>query len=140
MDNQTTDNEPLQPEPAMPVITAKPQADMAKRKRSANRICGIALGLLIFVVLSFTGSILYNSLSGTKTLTDLFSSDLIILSVYAYQASWALVIFARIKYKESRFAKILLGVNIVSAVAFCFTLIALIAFGGYRCGSIYVGV
>lgn len=124
----------------MTAITARPQADMAKRKRSANKICGIALSLLLFFVLSFTGSVLYNSLSGTKTLVELFSSYFVYLGAYAYQASWALVIFARIKYRESRFAKILLGVNISSVAAFCFTLIALIAFGGYRCGSIYVGV
>ena len=45
MDNQTTDNEPLQPEPAMTAITAMPQVDYAARKKKADMLCYISLGL-----------------------------------------------------------------------------------------------
>ena len=51
MDNQTTDNEPLQPEPAMTVTTARPQVSDAERIRS-KVFCILSVLLYVFSILS----------------------------------------------------------------------------------------
>ena len=132
MDNQTTEGKPLQTENAEPLTPAQPRTDAAKKKTRANVICGISLGLLLAAILAALGAgytffVLPFELQ--EKLRDLFFY-LIVAAVAAYEASFVLMIIARVYFRESRFAKatfwihmsllILVGVAFIAFIAFCF--------------------
>ena len=59
-------------------------------------------------------------------------------SSVAFEAAWVLVIVARAKFRENRFAKILLWVYIAMAITVAVILIAIIAYCVYTCSTCYM--
>ena len=137
MENRILENNPLQPETVTNEIPAKPQDDTAARKSKANLLCYISLSLFIATILLFTGTCLF---------FILFDYDIghfgmqitSILGSFSYEASWVLVIVARAKYRENKFAKKLLIIYIAITVTAAVILIAYIAYCLYTCATCYM--
>ncbi len=134
MDNQTTYNNPVQQDPAMPVTAAMPQVDYAARKKKADMLCYISLGLYAASIVSAIVTYVYSAYVNYETQNIIFK----ILSAFssvAFEAAWVLVIVARAKFRENRFAKILLWVYIAMAITVAVILIAIIAYCVYTCAT-----
>ena len=137
MDNQPTYNEPVQQEPAMPVTSAMPQVDYAARKKKADMLCYISLGLYAASIVSAIVKYVYSAFVNYETQNIIFK----ILSAFrfvAFEAAWVLVIVARAKFRENRFAKILLWVYIAMAITVAVVLIAIIAYCFYTCSTCHM--
>jgi hypothetical protein len=151
--------QPLQPDPNQPAYMYQPpyqpqtqyvqgnnatlgiqQADLytpaeqSERRKKANILCIISL------VCQFAPEVLAGIFSGiVESIDDLSSNSslepLTYLSstiVFAtYVASWVLMIIARVKYKESKFAKVLMWVYIGILAASVIALILVIAMCAY---------
>ncbi len=151
--------QPLQPDPNQPAYMYQPpyqpqtqyvqgnnatlgiqQADLytpaeqSERRKKANILCIISL------VCQFAPEVLAGIFSGiVESIDDLSSNSslepLTYLSstiVFAtYVASWVLMIIARVKYKESKFAKVLMWVYIGILAASVIAIILVIAMCAY---------
>lgn len=99
------------------------QEDPSVRMRKANTLCFISLGLNLLPVFIVAIMVSYNRASGGTNVLEGFPGRLI-TSVYggAYIGSWVTMIIARVKYKESVFAKVLMwvyiGIAILGVIAF----------------------
>ena len=134
MENQTTGNNMLQPEN---VTQAAHQVDTAARKRKANTLCGISLVLFVTAVLSITGAYLSFALLEYEQGNNIFKIATSVSSV-AYEASWVFVIVARAKFRENKFAKVLLKVYIAIAITVAVVAIAFIAYCFYTCATCHM--
>ena len=136
MDNQTTNNT-MQTGTETPVTTAMPQVDYVARKKKADLLCYISLGLYAASIVSAIVTYVYSAFVNYETQNIIFK----ILSAFssvAFEAAWVLVIVARAKFRENRFAKILLWVYIAMAITVAVILIAIIAYCVYTCSTCYM--
>ena len=136
MDNQTTNNT-MQTGTETPVTTAMPQVDYAARKKKADLLCYISLGLYAASIVSAIVTYVYSAFVNYETQNIIFK----ILSAFSsvtFEAAWVLVIVARAKFRENRFAKILLWVYIAMAITVAVILIAIIAYCVYTCSTCYM--
>ena len=136
MDNQTTNNT-MQTGTETPVTPAMPQVDYAARKKKADMLCYISLGLYAASIVSAIVTYVYSAFVNYETQNIIFK----ILSAFssvAFEAAWVLVIVARAKFRENRFAKILLWVYIAMAITVAVILIAIIAYCVYTCSTCYM--
>ena len=149
--------QPLQPDPNQPAYMYQPPyqpqtqyvqgnnatlgiqpADMytpeeqAKRRKQANILCIISLVLQVAPeVLTSVFSGIVESLGDISNVTEPITYGYSILAGGTYIASWVLMIIARVKYKESKFAKILMWVYIGLLAAGVITLVIIIAMCAY---------
>ena len=133
MDNQTTNNT-MQTGTETPVTTAMPQVDYVARKKKADLLCYISLGLYAASIVSAIVTYVYSAYVNYETQNIIFK----ILSAFssvAFEAAWVLVIVARAKFRENRFAKILLWVYISIAITVAVVFIAIIAYCVYTCAT-----
>lgn len=102
--------------------------ERALRRKRANTLCVISLILFagIPVVMVFlTNAVKESGLLSSENISTLSRVTLIIVCI-SMIVSWVLLIFSRIKYKESRFARILfrvcgwITVGIVAVMSFIF--------------------
>lgn len=136
MDNQTTNNT-MQTGTETPVTAAMPLVDYAARKKKADLLCYISLGLYAASIVSAIATYVYSAFVNYETQNIIFK----ILSAFssvAFEAAWVLVIVARAKFRENRFAKILLWVYIAMAITVAVILIAIIAYCVYTCSTCYM--
>lgn len=110
-------------------------AEKAARRKQANILCFISLGLH-FIPEMISGMLtgIVDSISKTADIGSTSEVLSIIISVLfggSYVASWVLMIMARVKYKESRFAKILMWVYIGILAAGIIAVILVIAMCAY---------
>jgi len=117
-------------QPAAPQYTAQPYASNQKmseldmmspeersaRTKKANLLCFISLGLhfLPEILSGALGAIIreIGNASDMGNASDFFTSALSFLLGGSYIAAWVLMIIARVKYKESVFAKVLMWIYI----------------------------
>ena len=137
MDNQPTYNNPVQQEPAMPVTAAMPQVDYVARKKKADLLCYISLGLFAASIVTAIVTYVYRALVGYEE-QNIIVENLPIVYSTAFEAAWVLVIVARAKFRENRFAKILLWVYIAMAITVAVVLIAIIAYCFYTCSTCHM--
>ena len=149
--------QPLQPDPNQPAYMYQPpyqpqtqyvqgnnatlgiqQADLytpaeqSERRKKANILCIISL------VCQFAPELITGVFSGiAESLDDLSSSfepltyATSLIALGAYVASWVLMIIARVKYKESKFAKVLMWVYIGILAASVIAIVLVIAMCAY---------
>ena len=101
--------------PYMGTANQRTEAEVAERRKKANILCFISLGLqvvpyILSGILAATSNILNNH--DVDSLTTVLSEVLSSLTGGSYIASWVFMIIARVKYKESTFAKVLMWVYI----------------------------
>ena len=102
--------------------------DPGTRKKKANILCSVSLGLniipfvLILILISSGSADIDN-----RELGNLLADLIVSLIGGSYIASWVLMIIARVKYKESVFAKVLMWVYIGLAILGTIACMALIA-------------
>lgn len=112
-----------------------PAEEKAARKKKANLFCFISLGLHFIPTL--ISGVLTGIVEGIAKTSDIASvSDILSASISflvggSYIASWVLMIITRIKYKESKFAKVLMWVYIGILAASVLVVILLIAMCAY---------
>ena len=110
-------------------------AEKADRKKKANILCFISLGLhFIPEMISgvFSGVIEnISDLSSNGSLSEAMTMVYAILFGGSYIASWVLMIMARVKYKESKFAKVLMWVYIGLLAVAILAVILVIAMCAY---------
>lgn len=105
--------------------------ERALRRKRANTLCVISLILFagIPVVMVFlTNAVNESGLLSSENISTLSKVTLIIVCI-SMIVSWVLLIFTRVKYKESRFARILVwvcgGITVgIVAVMVCIFLLA----------------
>ena len=120
-----------QPYQAAPLsdIDMMSQEQKSSRRKIANILCFISLGLhfLPSVLTGTLSSILekIGELSSSSSAVEPVTAIMSTLIGGSYIASWVLVIIARIKFKESKFAKILIWVyiGILAAAIICVILV-----------------
>lgn len=151
MDNNNYYQQPAQPvQPVQPEVYQQPvqypapyydgsEQEMKERTKKANLLCliSIALRVIPYILTTVTG--LFGRVLETTDLSHLSSSVTSVISLAtsgASIASWVLVIIARAKYRESKFAKILLIVYICELVVGVIAAIALIIWCAYACHGI----
>ena len=105
------------------------QEEMADRKKKANTLCIISL--LLRAVPYITGIITafierFNSITNLSEITTTLTGIISFATGGTYIASWVLLIIARVKYKESRFAKVLMIVYICELVVTVIAVIILV--------------
>lgn len=90
--------------------------ERSSRKKKANLLCFISLALH-FVPEMLSGA--FRAIieqagrsSDIASTTEFFTSAFALFTGGAYIASWVLMIIARVKFKESKFAKVLMWVYI----------------------------
>lgn len=106
--------------------------EQAKRRKQANILCIISLVLQVAPeVLTSVFSGMVESLGDISNVTEPITYGYSILAGGTYIASWVLMIIARVKYKESKFAKILMWVYIGLLAAGVITLVIIIAMCAY---------
>lgn len=109
--------------------------DADLRKKRANTLCLISLGSLLLTVLTFIANyvlLYFYTLSYRKILMQSISTA----ESVAFVASWVFMIIARARYKESKFAKILMWVYISIAATTVTSIVVLIAYCFYTCSGI----
>lgn len=106
--------------------------EQSKRRKQANILCIISLVLQVAPeVLTSVFSGMVESLGDISNVTEPITYGYSILAGGTYIASWVLMIIARVKYKESKFAKILMWVYIGLLAAGVITLVIIIAMCAY---------
>ena len=109
--------------------------ERAARRKKGNLLCFISIGLL---VLPYAVSGIFSGLA--DSLSELFEdnaglsaiSSLLSLALGgSYIGSWVLMIIARVKYKENKFAKVLMWVYIGLAAASIIAVVLLIVMCWY---------
>lgn len=109
--------------------------EKADRKKKANLLCFISLGLQ--VVPELISGVMTGIIRGMQQTTDIASTSEVLSGIISilfggsYIASWVLMIIARVKYKESKFAKILMWVYIGIFAASVLAVILIIAMCAY---------
>jgi len=109
--------------------------DADLRKKRANTLCLISLGSLLLTVLTFIANyvlLYFYTLSYRKILMQSISTA----ESVAFVASWVFMIIVRARYKESKFAKILMWVYISIAATTVTSIVVLIAYCFYTCSGI----
>ncbi len=112
-----------------------PAEEKAARKKKANLFCFISLGLHFIPAL--ISGVLTGIVEGVAKTADIGSvSDILSASISflvggSYIASWVLMIITRVKYKESKFAKVLMWVYIGILAASVLVVILIIAMCAY---------
>ena len=109
--------------------------EKAARRKNASILCIISLGFHFIpeTISGFLTSILEN-VTKASSISDSSEIAAILISLLfggSYIASWVLMIIARIKYKESKFAKILMWVYIGILVAGIIAVALIIAMCAY---------
>ncbi|MCR4669714.1 MAG: hypothetical protein K5643_00830 [Saccharofermentans sp.] len=103
------------------------------RKKAANKLCTISSILHVVGIITF---ILAISLAGNnKEFYELFKYPLALVPYTTYIASWVLMIIARVRFKESVFAKILMWVYIGLVTLAILAIIAFIAWCMASCSG-----
>lgn len=106
--------------------------EQAKRRKQANILCIISLVLQVAPeVLTGVFSGLVESLGDISNVTEPITYAYSLITGGTYIASWVLMIIARVKYKKSKFAKILMWVYIGILAAGVITLVIIIAMCAY---------
>ena len=106
--------------------------EQAKRRKQANILCIISLVLQVAPeVLTSVFSGMVESLGDMSDVAEPITYGFSLLAGGTYIASWVLMIIARVKYKESKFAKILMWVYIGLLAAGVITLVIIIAMCAY---------
>lgn len=108
--------------------------EKAQRKKKANLLCIISLILQVTPeiaggIISAVAESLEKMSSGSLFEPLAYISSLVIGG--SYIASWVLMIIARVKYKESKFAKVLMWVYIGIIAIFIALIILLVALCAY---------
>lgn len=134
MDNQTTDNEPLQPEAAMPVITAKPQVSDAARIRS-KVFCILSVLLYVFSILSLC--LVY---FGVFEFSGLLKSYEGYIPIISFAAGLASAIYSEEITEINRFAKALIITYIVTGALAILLFILKIVFIFSSCAGVSMGI
>ena len=113
------------------------EEDPSARKKKANTLCFISLGLsFIPYVMSFLMVLLGEFSDVSKYKSSNFLIDIMVsLMGASYIASWVMMIIARVKYKESVFAKVLMWVYIGTAALGVIAVIAFIAWCVSQCSN-----
>ena len=141
MDNNDYYQQPAQPvQPVQPEVYQQPvqypapyyegsEQEMKERTKKANLLCliSIALRVIPYILTTVTG--LFGRVLETTDLSQLSSSVTSVISFAtsgASIASWVLVIIARAKYRESKFAKILLIIYICELVLTVIAVVVLV--------------
>lgn len=110
-------------------------AEKADRKKKANILCFISLGLHFIpeMISGVFSGIIENisDLSSNGSLSEVLTTVYAILFGGTYIASWVLMIMARVKYKESKFAKVLMWVYIGLLAVAILAVILVIAMCAY---------
>ena len=127
-----------QPYPADKKITEydlMTPAEQAARRKSATILCIISLGLQ-FIPETISGLLtsVLDKVAETSSVSNFSEIGSILISVLfggSYIASWVLMILARVKYKESKFAKVLMWVYIGILAAGILAFILVIATCAY---------
>lgn len=127
-----------QPYPADKKITEydlMTPAEQAARRKSATILCIISLGLQ-FIPETISGLLtsVLDKVAETSSVSNFSEIGSILISVLfggSYIASWVLMIMARVKYKESKFAKVLMWVYIGILAAGILAFILVIATCAY---------
>lgn len=106
--------------------------EKAARKKKANILCFISLGLHIVPgIISGIFTAIMESISKSGGSSDITSTIMASLFSGTYIASWVLMIIARVKYKESKFAKVLMWVYIGILALYVIAAIVVIATCAY---------
>ena len=124
MDNQTTDN-----------TLQKETKTSVKSKSKANIFCGLSLGLFLVAAFSVAGGFLTAPGANDEKLHELFIF-LCLSGIAAYEASLAIAVIARIYFNDSKFAKVVLWIHILVAIAVFVGFIGFCAYCVSRCGGI----
>ena len=118
----------------MPADEMSPE-EKASRRKKGNLLCFISIGLQVLPYI--TSGILsgiseaFSSVSGNNSATTVLSSILSIATGGSYIGSWVLMIIARVKYKENKFAKVLMWVYIGLTIAYVVAIVLLIVMCWY---------
>ena len=109
--------------------------EKAARRKSATILCIISLALQFIpeTISGFLTSVL-DKVAETSSVSNISEIGSILISVLfggSYIASWVLMIMARVKYKESKFAKVLMWVYIGILAAGILAVILIIATCAY---------
>ncbi len=109
--------------------------ERSARKKQANILCFISLGLhfLPELLSGVLGAILdsIRDASEIANSSEAFTSVLSLILGGTYIASWVLMIIARVKYKESVFAKVLMWIYIGILALSILAVILIIAMCAY---------
>ena len=110
-------------------------AEQAARRKNATILCLISLGLHFIpeTISGFLTSVL-EKISEASSVSNVSEIGTILISLLfggSYIASWVLMILARVKYKESKFAKVLMWVYIGILAAGILAFILVIATCAY---------
>lgn len=109
--------------------------EKAARKKKANILCFISLGLhFVPEIISGIFTAIMESISksaGSSDITSTISMIMASLVSGTYIASWVFMIIARVKYKESKFAKVLMWVYIGILALYVIAAIVVIATCAY---------
>lgn len=127
--------------PAYPAGQQLSELDMmtpqerSERNKKATILCIISLGLhFLPEVLTGAFSAIVEEISktaGSGSFSDMYAGITSILLGGTYIASWVLMIMARVKYKENKFAKILMWVYIAILAVSILAVILIIAMCAY---------
>ena len=128
MENNINDKEQIVVQQEPVYQPNQPAEDPEVRIQKANTLCSISLGLHFLPVLIVAIMVGYNRATGGTNVLEGFLGRLI-TSIYgaSFIGSWVTMIIARVKYKESVFAKVLMWVYIGIAIIGVIGFIALVA-------------
>ena len=118
----------------MPADEMSPE-ERASRRKKGNLLCFISIGLQVLpyitsgILSGITQSL--NELAGSNSGLSAISYILSLATGGSYIASWVLMIIARVKYRENKFAKVLMWVYIGLTVAYIAAVILLIVMCWY---------
>ncbi|MCR4669713.1 MAG: hypothetical protein K5643_00825 [Saccharofermentans sp.] len=116
---------------------APAQEDPERRKKKANTLCFISLGLQIlpFILAGLCVAGLNMSEFQTKDSSNSLITIILSMMESSNIASWVLMIIARVKYKESVFAKVLMWVYIALIALYIIAVVAFIAWCVSSCSG-----
>ena len=118
----------------MPADEMSPE-ERASRRKKGNLLCFISIGLQIlpYITSGILSGIMesLNELAGSNLGLSAISYILSLATGGSYIASWVMMIIARVKYRENKFAKVLMWVYIGLTVAYITAAILLIVMCWY---------
>ena len=118
----------------MPADEMSPE-ERASRRKKGNLLCFISIGLQIlpYITSGILSGIMesLNELAGSNSGLSAISYILSLATGGSYIASWVMMIIARVKYRENKFAKVLMWVYIGLTVAYIAAAILLIVMCWY---------
>lgn len=107
------------------------------RKKTANKLCTISAILHVIGILSFAAA-LYLSVNH-KEFYEMLKFPIALVPYCTYIGSWVLMIIARARFRESRFAKILMFVYIGLVALLIISIIAFFGYIWYSCNQCGTG-